>query len=599
MYYVIAEYQPGTPGAEWTDEEVGIVRQKVLKFLSHEKDEIQEMFQGMTNTGKYEAFSVFGLNRPITEMALFRLAFHDCLTYKDGTGGCDGCLNWDKMGTDAPSPFKGPMFPSTGIAQDTYCQHQFEKVNKTDNNGLDRLVFYLEKMYSSTDFPPGAPNLDASLKSSGKSRADLWQFAANVALERTIERSNFGCRHDFFQRQQVPLLEGVNAGKGFAYGVWKCKIKLNKPFKFQFGRKDCIPTYMDQPYKTEKEENHANPHANADVIVSGLKHHLGMSARDLTALTSIHGMINPFGFGSIGSKYQWLGSSAYLSNIYYKMLSNRPTYDVLGAAGFDMKSNQKHNLLPYSVGDENGRPVAMWSMRVSCEDCWNTTQTWAGGPCTWRATGSHNPDNPFKKPVRNPKFSGFDENGIRKGNSQVCFTSEGIQVGNSGQRFNDRGATGAWSNMFMLNYEGGLYKKFDIDPVANRATGCEGINLDPEKPDEMWDHSFNAGCPKATGCNSHVKSGVNQCEKQDLIVEDGQVLSKIVEEFADDHDVWASDFLDAWPRMQSIGYTDLKDAPENSWLGYYTLKDMGAKIGMIFLQYSNGMSHKNLDLLPN
>ena len=107
--------------------------------MTHDKEEIQEMFQGMTNKGKYEAFSKFGQNRPITEMALFRLAFHDCLTYKDGTGGCDGCLNWDKMGTDTPSPFK---------SMDTYCEHQFDKVNKTDNNGLDRLVFYLEKMYT-------------------------------------------------------------------------------------------------------------------------------------------------------------------------------------------------------------------------------------------------------------------------------------------------------------------------------------------------------------------------------------------------------------------------------------------------------------------
>ena len=33
--------------------------------------------------------------------------------------------------------------------------------------------------------------------------------------------------------------------------------------------------------------------------------------------------------------------------------------------------------------------------------------------------------------------------------------------------------------------------------------------------------------------------------------------------------------------MQSIGYTDLKDGPDNSWLGYYTLEDMGANIGSV------------------
>ena len=34
---------------------------------------------------------------------LIQLAFHDCLRYEDGTGGCDGCLNWDGVGWTPPS----------------------------------------------------------------------------------------------------------------------------------------------------------------------------------------------------------------------------------------------------------------------------------------------------------------------------------------------------------------------------------------------------------------------------------------------------------------------------------------------------------------
>jgi len=166
--------------------------------------------------------------------------------------------------------------------------------------------------------------------------------------------------------------------------------------------------------------------------------------------------------------------------------------------------------------------------------------------------------------------------GTKKRCKDVTYTAEGIQVGDPGKMWKDNGATGGWSNMFMLNYEGGLYKKFDIDPEAFRATGCEGINL--QNPGEMWTDGWS-------GANSVVTSRVNQCPKQDLKVEDGQELSNIVEEFADDHDVWASAFLEAWPRMQSIGYTDLKDGPENSWLGYYSLKDMDADIGNDFAKY--------------
>ena len=90
----------------------------------------------------------------------------------------------------------------------------------TTNNKLQMSARSLELIYTDKNWPPGAASLPESLKNSGKSRADLWQFAANVALEGTIERSDTSCRHDYYYRQQVPLLE--DEGKGFAYGVWKC-----------------------------------------------------------------------------------------------------------------------------------------------------------------------------------------------------------------------------------------------------------------------------------------------------------------------------------------------------------------------------------------
>ena len=508
------------------------------------------------------------LNCPISEMALFRLSFHDCLKYKDGTGGCDGCLNWDHMGTPAPSPFKSSK---------SYCQHDFPRIDKTDNNGLDRLVYYLEKLYTTTDFPPNSPKLQQSLKASGKSRADLWQFATSVALEITIERSNFACRNDYFQRQQVPLLE--NEGHGFAYGVWKCKIKLEKPFKFQYGRTDCIPSNELQPYITDKEEGHFNPHANADEIVTDVRNKLGMSAKDLIALTSIHGMINPVGHGAIGTKYGWLGSGPYLSNMYYKLLANRATY--YWVRGFDMKADNTgggHNLVTVVTGDEHGNPVNMTSMRVSCSDCWNTTQTWAGGPCHWRPCSPGDPDCPNREKVRRSCFGGWENGERTKLPTLVCknahFTAEGIQVGGNlsatlaGKKFQ------GWSNMFTLNYEAGLYKKFQIDDVAFRATGCKGINL--QDPDEMWTDGFDV-----SKTNKVKVSQVNQCPVQSFEDETGKPLHEIVEEFADDHDVWASHFLDAFQRMQSIGYTNLTDGPENSWLGYYKLVEMGADLGKV------------------
>merc|ERR1712156_1205235 len=62
-------YVPGTPGAPWTDYELLTVKAKLFRLFR------------------------YGISAP----AVLRLGFHDCLKYKDGTGGCDGCLNWHGM----------------------------------------------------------------------------------------------------------------------------------------------------------------------------------------------------------------------------------------------------------------------------------------------------------------------------------------------------------------------------------------------------------------------------------------------------------------------------------------------------------------------
>ena len=86
----------------------------------------------------------------------------------------------------------------------------------------------LELIYTDPAWPSNVPSLNVSLRESGKSRADLWQYAANIALEVEIERANFGCDYDFNTGNQVRLLEGVE----------ECFFKLFKPSVFKFGRRD-------------------------------------------------------------------------------------------------------------------------------------------------------------------------------------------------------------------------------------------------------------------------------------------------------------------------------------------------------------------------
>ena len=97
--------------------------------------------------------------------------------------------------------------------------HALPKTFKVENNGTNNdlgvTAKYLELIYESdadNNWPPTSPVLDKSLKDAGKSRADLWQFAGNVALELAIERANFACDHDYTQRQQVTFLSSKYYG---------------------------------------------------------------------------------------------------------------------------------------------------------------------------------------------------------------------------------------------------------------------------------------------------------------------------------------------------------------------------------------------------
>ena len=81
-----AVYTPGTPGGAWTTEEITIVRRRILELIEPWPDSMDIMFR--------EDERKDSTHNPVSENTLIRLGFHDCLTYTDGTGGCDGCLNW-------------------------------------------------------------------------------------------------------------------------------------------------------------------------------------------------------------------------------------------------------------------------------------------------------------------------------------------------------------------------------------------------------------------------------------------------------------------------------------------------------------------------
>ena len=152
-------YKLGTPGGQWTKEEIDTTRSRIVQMINpvwQVKNEI-----GTADT----AFGWFNDGSgDVTENVLLRLAFHDCIPYEDGSGGCDGCLNFKNMETPSPNPH----FP------DQY--YQFEPMNTTDNKGLDRVVEKLELIYTTLDWPFAILSLEISLFQSGNVKILLNRF---------------------------------------------------------------------------------------------------------------------------------------------------------------------------------------------------------------------------------------------------------------------------------------------------------------------------------------------------------------------------------------------------------------------------------------
>ena len=94
--------QTGSPGAEWSDEELLIVRTKLTRaYGAYETDSLaKEMYPD----GVPSDFAIGsgGFSDGISAAKVLRLGFHDCMKYRDGSGGCDGCINWHGMGYRYP-----------------------------------------------------------------------------------------------------------------------------------------------------------------------------------------------------------------------------------------------------------------------------------------------------------------------------------------------------------------------------------------------------------------------------------------------------------------------------------------------------------------
>ena len=407
-------YVPGTPGGPWTDEEVAIVRQKILQMLNQTnyirghppeflKDDLTLTAYHGCKKGDCQPTTFWGNSMFLTRMTrrpnaakLIRLAFHDCVHSVDENGnrfgGCDGCLNWEGMGfvmkeaLGKKKPFKYPI-PTHG-----------------DNNALQYTVKVLELIYTNASWPSNAPSLEISLRDSGKSRADLWQFAANVALEEEIVRANFAC--DYHPaHQQSSVLEGRD----------NCLIKLHKPISWQFGRADCIPDedkkLTDLPYESTDKETGYNAHGTGRKVLETLKEDFGLTAEEGISLMAVHATNRQARNKMQSTKYRWLGH--YLGNMYYKILASAPLYTFEELESFLSNNVGRANIRAFILrGDKDGNPMNGTRMTPHFHKLWKRNDLNPdGGPIHFRPTtvGCGNMEHTYYPPYE--CIEGFDDSG--------------------------------------------------------------------------------------------------------------------------------------------------------------------------------------------
>jgi len=552
-------YQPGTPGAQWTDDEVKATRLRVFQM-------IHPVWDVKKKQGTWNGVGAVTTIGQTTENTLMRLVFHDCILHTDGTGGCDGCINWKGMNHAGPSANN----------KDDY--YAWPVVNETDNNGMDQIVEKLELIYTTLDWPFQNASMEVSLYQSGKSRADLWQLAGLVALERTVERSNRACDLDYHARQQVTLLESRE----------KCEIKLRKPLKFKTGRSDCISEDpLGRKYVTHKPEAQNMMFGDAKHVIDFGKDIFKIDSTHWTALQAIHGIVHSP--KNLGLKYTWFGSG-YLSNMYFKVIANKPRYrfDDGGDLSFGNTDNSA-NIFNTAVGDPDGNPVAQTGWRASCMMMWNTTE---GGPCVLRPTPSNAFDSPNsdkmavhncvkgldkkgKCIIRNTKQCKnvwCDERNVQHGAKLAAVDPEVVGPWKEDLPDKKYRHGSGWNNQFGFPWEIGLYWNFTVGGVAQRAIGCPGLDTPfgtITKPN--WPYRNNKSpifSSPAMDCNVNTYAP------------DGKPMHEIVDELANDNEYFAEKFLEGWQMFTENGNNpaDLRDGPQAGWFGFYSLTEQGISI---------------------
>ena len=148
-----------------------------------------------------------------------------------------------------------------------------------------------------------------SLKSSGKSREDLWALATITAVEFGIETNNMVCDGTHNGNPDPQCHQGKDTNV--------CHVNLQRGLQFNTGRRDCVD-FGDQPYKATKSEHHPNAVGNGKMTADYFQNVFGFTGRETVAILGAH-TIGRLNARVSLFRYMWDSKGSYLfNNQYYK-----------------------------------------------------------------------------------------------------------------------------------------------------------------------------------------------------------------------------------------------------------------------------------------
>jgi hypothetical protein len=393
------------------------------------------------------------------------------------------------------------------------------------NRGLEGIVEYLEEVYETT------LSSGQSLKEGGKSRADLWAFAAIKSVDFGIKVNNDACRgvNNPMRSKKTVCLQDID-------DLEKCLTHAD-PIVFQTGRRDCVKEGdFEKPYMQDKRENAPSNDLPGYKLAKFFKEDFGFEGRETVAIMGAHNMGN-FHHTVTGFWYTFVTQQEdAMNNQYYRNMALRDEWYLEEEHGF---SNCRRQSMANGT-----KGKAIWRMKAQSAFTDRTPVEWIQFKficpnCEWVS--------------RNKWPSGYTE-GDKARDRAACNGKPAdmeCKPGSEDWRFVwGRDESGTSSDM-------GMYYDFHVDEQGF-PYGCADLD---------WAQfvGFGNATPRNPGIGNrnYLKARTNfnvdhGCNLQPHAEPPGsQPLHEIVEEFADDKQAFMDVFVHSMAKMLANGYTGL------------------------------------------